>query len=432
MDRRLFLKTGAAGLVGLALDSPQAEAKAQKSKTPLANQGYVREPARQIPVVDQADVVVIGGGPAGFAAAVAAAREGSDVLLLERLYFLGGLFTGCGVTPIINMFHPSKTGRGQQAVFGICDELYQRLNAVNMISWEGIRPKVDPEATKYFMEDFCVGSGVRILYGVQAAQVTLSGGAIDSVIVEGKSGRVAIRCRFVIDASGDGDVLEWVGEDFTVYHNDIGAMWRIGNADNSGKGSPTPVKGVRTMHTVGEKNQDGLDMYNLTRIQLNLRKKMWEDISQWRTQEGNEDLYLVDTPTLVGVRTTRVLDSVANVTTEGAAVGKVYPDVIGITGGESNLKFNGGKILKNKRLMWQIPYSSITPRHVPNLLVAGRCFGFEKELTYDAREIGTCLVTGQAAGVAASLAVRQRRSNRDIDVSLLQERLRAQHVKLEA
>ena len=82
--------------------------------------------------------------------------------------------------------------------------------------------------------------------------------------------------------------------------------------------------------------------------------------------------------------------------------------------------------------MWQIPYSSLTPRHIPNLLVAGRCFGFEKELTYDAREIGTCLVTGQAAGVAASLAVRKRQSNRDIDIAELQTRLRSQHVKLEA
>ena len=432
MDRRLFLKTGAAGLAGLALGSPEAEAKAQQATTPLETQGYVREPARRIPVVDSADVVVIGGGPAGFAAAVAAAREGSDVLLLERLYFLGGLFTGCGVTPIINMYHPSESGRGRQAVFGICDELCQRLDAERMISWEGIRPKVDPEATKYFMEDFCATAGVRILYGVQAAQVTRTGGAIGSVIVEGKSGRVAIRCRFVIDASGDGDVLEWAGEDFTVRRNDIGAMWRIGNADNSGKGSPTPTKGVRTLHTAGEKDQDGLDMYNLTRIQLKLRKKMWEDVAGWRKLPGNEDLYLVDTPTRVGVRTTRVLDSVANVTTEGAATGKVYRDVIGITGGESNLKYNGGKILKNKRLMWQIPYSALTPRHVPNLLVAGRCFGFEPDLTYDAREIGTCLVTGQAAGTAAALAVARRQSNRDIDIALLQSRLRAQHVKLEA
>ena len=432
MDRRSFLKTGVLGAAGLALGTGQAEAKAKEAKTPLEVSGYVKEPARRIPVVDSADVVIVGGGPAGFAAAVAAAREGADVLLLERLYFLGGLFTGCGVTPIIDMFHPSADGPAQQAVFGIADELYRRMDEVRMINYDDIRPKVDPEAAKYYMEAFCAESGVRILYGVQAAQVTRSGDGIESVIVEGKSGRVAIRARFVIDASGDGDILEWVGEDFTIQKNDIGAMWRIGNAENCQKGSTaTPVKGVRTRHTAGEKEQDGLDMYNLTRIQLKLRKRMWEEVLEKRAQPGNEDLYLVDTPTLVGVRTTRVLQSAGNVTAEGAAQGKAYPDVIGLTGGDSILRYNGISISRKNRPMWQVPYSSLIPRHVPNLLVAGRCFGFEKELTYDAREIGTCLVTGQAAGTAAAIAVAGRLSNRDVDIPTLQARLRAQGVRLD-
>ena len=429
MDRRHFIKTSAAGAAGLAIGTREAGAESRDAKTPLEVKGYVKDPARRIPVVDSADVVVVGGGPAGFAAAVAASREGCDVLLLERGYFLGGLFTGCGVTPIINMFHLMEDGSGRQAVFGIAEELCRKLDDAGMLCYEGIRPKVDPEAAKYFMEELCALSGVRILYGVQAAGVTRSGDAIDSVILEGKSGRVAVRCRFVIDASGDGDVLEWTGEDFTVYKNDIGAMWRIGNAEEAGKGSKTPVKGVRTRHTTGEKDQDGLDMYNLTRIQLNLRKMMWEEVAALRKEEKNRDLYLVDTPSVVGVRITRVLDSVANVTTEGAANGKVYRDVIGVTGGESNLKYKDSKILKKDRKMWQIPYSAITPRHVPNLLVGGRCFGFEKELTYDAREIGTCLLTGQAAGVAASLAVSRRQSCRDLDILDLQSKLRAQNVR---
>ena len=432
MDRRSFIKIGALGTVGMALGGQDAQAKARKVSTPLEVSGYVREPARMIPVVDSADVVVVGGGPAGFAAAVAAAREGADVLLLERMYSLGGLFTGCGVTPIINMFHPSAEGPARQAVFGIGDELYRRLDGVKMINYDGIRPKVDPEAAKCFMEVFCAEAGVRILYGVQAAQVTRSGDRIDTVLVEGKSGRVAVRCRFVIDCSGDGDILEWVGEDFTVYKKDIGAMWRIGNAPGDLKGSsPTPVKGVRTRHTPGEKDQDGLDMYNLTRIQLKLRRKMWEEVVEKRSQSGCEDLFLVDTPALVGVRTTRVLDSVGNVTTEGAAKGKAYEDVIGVTGGDSILRYDGMSISRKNRPMWQVPYSSLVPRHVPNLLVAGRCFGFEEPLTYDAREIGTCLVTGQAAGVAAAMAAAGRLSNREVDVPTLQARLRAQGVKLD-
>ena len=168
-----FFSTGVVFMIGAAC----AVAFAQTRNT-------IVESARQIPLAGEADVVVVGGGPAGFAAAVAASREGCDVLLLERGYFLGGLFTGCGVTPIINMFHLMEDGSGRQAVFGIAEELCRKLDDAGMLCYEGIRPKVDPEAAKYFMEELCALSGVRILYGVQAAGVTRAGDAVDSVILE--------------------------------------------------------------------------------------------------------------------------------------------------------------------------------------------------------------------------------------------------------
>lgn len=432
MNRRDFLKTGAA-VAGAAAIAPALSAgtKDGKAHTPLEVKGYVKEPSRRIPVVDSADVVIIGGGPAGFAAAVSAARQGVDVLMLEREYFLGGLFTGCGVTPIINAW--SYAGKGDirvQAVAGVCDELCSRLDKAGMLCLEKIRPKVDPEAAKYFMEEMVAESGARMLYGVTAAQVVTSGNTIKSVILESKSGRVAVDARFVIDCSGDGDVLEWTGEDFTVYRNDIGAMWRIGHAENSPKGSPTPIPGVRTRHTTGEKGQDGLDMYNLTRVQTLLRKMMWEDARQLRANPGCEDLYLLDTPSVVGVRTTRVLNSVGNVSALGAVKGRQYSDVIGYAGADSSMTVDGKKYGKHKRPVWQVPYSAITPKTVSNLLVAGRCFGFEKPLTYDAREIGTCLMTGQAAGTAAAQAVLSRCSCRDVDVRRLQDTLKKNGVIL--
>ncbi len=431
MDRRSFLKTTALGSAGLALGGVPAEAKKKTAKTPLEAKGYVSEPARRIAVVDSADVVVVGGGPAGFAAAVAAAREGADVLVLERQYFLGGLFTGCGVTPIINMYNRNGRKTGVKAVFGIADELCDRLREVNMLCWDKDRPKADPEAAKYFMEEMFAEAGVRLLYGVQVCEVVMSGDSVSAVILEGKSGRVAVKCRYVVEASGDGDTLEWTGEDFSVWKDDIGAMWRIGNADASGKGSVTPVKGVRTRHSVGERKQDGLDMYNLTRVQIGQRKKIWTEAMEFRKMEGCGDLYVVDTPSVVGVRITRTLNSVGNVTASGAATGKSYKDVIGFTGGDSSLEWEGGKIAAKDRKIWQIPYSALTPKKVPNLLVAGRCFGFERALTYDAREIGTCLMTGQAAGTAAAMGVAARCSCRDIDVAALQGKLRAQKVKLD-
>ena len=229
------------------------EAKKKQAKTPLKANAYVSEPARKIAVVDSADVVVVGGGPAGFAAAVAAAREGADVLVLERQYFLGGLFTGCGVTPIINMYHNNVNLKGEKAVYGIADELCARLREMNMLCWYKGMPKADPEAAKFVMEEMFAEAGVRLLYGVQAAEVVMSGDSVSAVILEGKSGRVAVNCRYVIEASGDGDILEWTGEDFTVWKDDIGAMWRIGNAGTSKKGSITPVKGVLTCHSLGER-----------------------------------------------------------------------------------------------------------------------------------------------------------------------------------
>lgn len=436
MDRRKFLKSSAACAAAIATaGSVPAEAgssrKAEKVETRLDVKDRIVEPSRSIPVVDGADVVVVGGGPAGFAASIAAAREGCDVLLLERGYFLGGLFTGCDVTILNDMYTPTPEGR-VQAVYGICDELCRRLDAHGMLAWLRTPPNVDTEATKYFMERMCVEAGVRILYGVQAAQVSKSGDRIDAVIIETKSGRVAVKSKFVVDCTGDGDILEWTGEDFNEYRYDISSMWRAGNLGDSGYGSVTPNAGVRTGHLgAGIQDVDGLDMYVLSDAQIELRQRIWDEIQKLRVQQGSEGAYIVSSPSVVGVRITRVLNSVFNVTLEGAVKGESYEDVIGFTGSDSSVEWNGVRIPGEKRRMWQIPYRSLVPKTMGNLLVAGRCFGFEQGLRYDAREVGTCIMTGEAAGAAAAQAVAGRCSCRDVDVPRLQKTLRAAGAKLD-
>ena len=434
MDRRKFLKTSAITAAGMAVSGTTAHAADRgtvKVNTRLDSDGSIKEPARRIPVVDSADIVVVGGGPAGFAASVAAARQGMDVIMLERGYFLGGLFTGCDVTLLNDMYTPTHEGR-VQAVFGICDELCRKLSGHGMLTWVGTPPNVDTEATKYFMEEMCCEAGVRILYGAHASEISMSGDRIEAVFVETKSGRVAIRTRLVIDCSGDGDLLAWAGEDFNEYKYDISAMYRIGNIRNGGSGWETPNDGVYTRHLGdGVVNVDGLDVYTATKAQLELRRRMWEDTLMTRAKEGNEGAYLLSTPSLVGVRVTRVLNSVMNVTTEGAATGKSYDDVIGFTGSDSTLNWNGTRISRKDRKMWQVPYRSLVPKTVSNLLVAGRCFGYEQNLRYDAREVGTCLMTGEAAGFAAAQAVSMRQGCRDIDVRQLQKTLRQNNVKLD-
>lgn len=434
MDRRKFLKTSALSAAGIAVSGAvgvEAEAKTVKAETRLESNGFIKEPARKIPVVDSCDLVVVGGGPAGFAAAVAASRQGADVILLERSYFLGGLFTGCDVTLLNNMYTPTHNGR-VQAVFGICDELCNRLESHKMLSWLDTPPNVDTEATKYFMEEMCSEAGVRILYGVHASEVSMSGDRIEAMFIETKSGRVAIRTKFVIDCSGDGDVLAWTGEDFKEYRYDISAMYRVGNVRNKKGGWATPNKDVYTLHMGnGIRNVDGLDMYVVSKAQLDIRKELWNRTMKLRSLEGNQDAYLLSSPSVVGVRVTRVLESVMNVTTEGAATGKSYDDVIGFAGSDSTLNWNNTKILRKDRKMWQVPYSSLVPKTVSNLLVAGRCFGYEENLMYDAREVGTCFLTGEAAGTAAAQAIKMRQGCRDIDIKRLQETLRTNNVKLD-
>ena len=107
-----------------------------------------------------------------------------------------------------------------------------------------------------------------------------------------------------------------------------------------------------------------------------------------------------------------------------------YDDCIGYSGGDSSITYMNGTMKGSDRPIWQIPYRSLTPKRVHNLLVAGRCFGFDEALNYDAREIGTCLVTGQAAGTAAAMSAASRDSVRDIDVSVLRQKLVSQGVKL--
>ena len=438
MDRRKFLKTSAIGVIGLASSAvvaPDAEASepaAAKARQRLeTDKGFVREPAHKVAVIDSADVVVVGGGPAGFAAAVAAARQGCDVIILERGYFLGGLFTGCDVTLLNNMYTPTPSGR-VQAVYGLCDELCRKLESAGMLSWPDTPPNVDTEATKYFMERMCVDAGVRILYGAQAADVKMKGDAIDCIFVETHSGRMAIKAKFVVDCTGDGDILFWTGEDFTEYKYDISAMYRVGGLVDVKKGWTTPHAGVRTLHLgSGIKGVDGLDPYVATDAQIRLRQEMWDKVQELRRAPGSEGAFLLSTPSVVGVRVSRVLNSVFNVTTEGAMSGAVYKDAIGFTGADSEMKWNGTKVNRKNRPMWQVPYRSLVPKTVPNLLVAGRCFGYEQALRYDAREVGTCILTGEAAGIAAAQAVTRRVSCRDVDVDLLRSELRKAGAKLD-
>ena len=179
-------------------------------------------------------------------------------------------------------------------------------------------------------------------------------------------------------------------------------------------------------------SQDALDVFNLSRLQYELRKSAWENTEKLRQKPGYEDIFLLDTASVLGTRVSRVLNSLHNVTLEESMTYTAYNDAIGISGGWTNLPYKGTTVKAKDRPYWQIPLRSLLSARTKNLLVAGRCFGFEKALVEDAREIGTCFVTGQGAGVAAAQAVLQQTVPADLDLQKLRSALLRQNVFLDA
>lgn len=451
MDRRNFLKAAAAGAAGMVLPESlvgqevragvivpgdvytdgKSGAVSTGVEDHLEVEGYVKEPSHRIPVVASTDVLVVGGGAAGFAAAVSAARQGASVLLLEKANFLGGLWTGGLVLPVLATHARGKDMSWQKATGGICveicDELIENGWAVNPQN-----PCVDPEAAKYMLDLKIKEAGVRILYNSTAVGVTMSGAGIESVIVSCNTGRVAVRCKTVVDASGDGNIFSFTGDPHEARKYHISDSYRVGGVGaGAEKLWKTPIDEMRYCVVGSRKPEDGLDVFRVSRLQQEHRLEVWNRMQELRKEPGFSNSYLIEMAPVTGVRVTRVLDSLCNVTLEGSMEWKSYDDCIGMSGICDPFMYKGRRITKKDRPIWQIPYRSLIPRQTENLLVAGRCFGYDAGITWDAREISTCFVTGQAAGTGAAMAAMGRTAAKDVDIASLQSALRKSGVRLD-
>lgn len=397
----------------------------------------ITEPAREIEVIAETDVLVIGGGPAGVAAAIAASRGGAETYLVERYNHLGGLWTGGLVLPYLSTHAVDKNNRFRQVIYGLGDEMAQRLFKLGMAIHE-VNPVIDPEAGKYVLDEMIVESGVKMLYHSWGVNAVMDVNTIKGVIIESKSGRQAVLAKVVIDCTGDGDVYHWAGEQYENMHYHIGLVHRLGNVDRIDKtkagyeemqiGKPTPIKSVNWVNMHGPDNQDGIDMLNLSSLQLEHRKQIWKSVEEIKKVPGHEEIFLLDTASQMGVRMSRILDGEYRLTLEDSMTYRSFDDAIGISGAWTTMLYNGKKIAPKERPMWQIPYRSLLPKKTENLLVAGRCFCFEKDLVEDTRIIGTCLVTGHGAGAAAARAIAERETVRNIDREKLRSLLEEQKV----
>jgi len=392
----------------------------------------IREPEREIPVLAETDVLVIGGGPAGTAAAIAASRTGAETYLVERYNHLGGLWTGGLVLPLLSTHAVDKQKRQRQVIFGIGGEMSKRLIDLGMSVHE-VNPVVDPEAAKYVLDEMIREAGVKMLYHTWASNVIMDSNTIKGVFIECKSGRMAVLAKVVIDCTGDGDIYHLAGDNYDTMNYAIGLVHRLGNVDRINKDKPgyvkksigdeTPVKSVNWVNMWGRENQNALDVINLSNLQMDYRRDIWNSVQDLRKTPGYEEVFLLDTASQLGVRMSRILDGEYRLTLEDTMTFRSFSDVIGISGAWTTMLYKGKKVPSSERPYWQIPYRSLIPKKTDNLIVAGRCFCFERELVEDTRIIGTCLVTGHGAGAAAGLAVKDNELPRNINTRKLKELL---------
>src|SRR3954454_24411267 len=449
-------------------------AEPPSGKSPLSPR-TIEEPARQIPLYGEYEVVVLGGGPAGIAAAVASARAGRRTLLVERYGFLGGMGTAAGVTNFCGL-HANVYGEMHRVVRGVASELLARidhlggLNAPHLILGKILAQAYDTAAYKIAADDLLGAHKVDILFHALGAGVVMHDDKrIHALMVETKAGRQAVRAGVFIDCSGDGDLAAWAGAPFEV-GDDHGSMlypsmmlrlngidpekageaWRtipalMEKAEAAGTHRfPRKTAIVRPQrHQIewrGNFTQlaredgtaiSGLEPDQMTRGEIEGRRQAVQAFEFLRTVPGFEKSYIVDLPPQLGIRETRRVVGGYMLTGEDVLGCASFEDSIGVNGWPMESHVAGDVIFEfppipESRGYNELPYRMLVPQGIDNLLMAGRCASMTHEGQSAARVSGACFAMGEAVGIAADLALSGNTIPRDITVEKLQQTLKQQ------
>ena len=401
-------------------------------------EGLVVRPQTVVNKISETDVLVVGAGPAGCCAAIAAARLGAKTTLVERYGHFGGLATGGLVVHILGHW-TTENNKKIQATQGIGEEMMKRLEGMpnGIVNREfGKNPTLDAEVYKYLLVEMIDEAGVECFLHSWASDAivddkkdpTTGAPVVRGAVIQTKLGPQAILAKQTIDTTGDGDVFVPAGVAHTQRAYDIGLPYRIGNLDRvkipeGGKkarhlGDLTPVKGVNWVN-MGGPSMDGVDVKVLSKLELQHRKQIWKQYIETRNTPGYEDVFLMETAPQIGVRITRVIEGCKTLTLDGARKGQKFDDCIGIGGAW------GGD-----HIGWQIPYGALVPKNVENIITAGRSISGEPLMSDLIRVIPNCWTSGHAAGVAAALAAKSGVLARNVSIPDVRKALLEQNAFL--
>lgn len=417
---------------------------------------------REIEVRHNVDVLVVGGGPAGIAAALTAARQGKKVFLAEAHSCLGGMGTA-GMVPAFMLFSDGVNFLAASVGEEVLNKMHEYGGKI-----EGWNLSIKAEALKRVYDDLLLDAGVDFALHTQMVALDAADGKVNYVVFAAKSGMFAVKAKIYIDGTGDGDLAAWAGakyekgdadgrmmagtlcslwanidwdrvqkpdtrriEDafkdkvFTYEDRHLPGMWRVGNT----------LGGGNIGHTFGV---DSTDEVSLTKALIWGRKSLVEYEKYYKEYlDGYENMELVATGSLLGIRESRriigdyvmVLDDFLNRAVFDDEIGRyAYPVDIHASDSskESFSKFE--KEHKSYRYKkgenYGIPYRILTPAGLDNVLVSGRCVSCDRYIQSSIRVMPGCYITGQAAGMAAAIAAEQNTHIRGFDVRELQRRLK--------
>ena len=382
------------------------------------------------PIMYECDVLVAGGGVAGISAALAAARQGARVILIEKQFMLGGLATA----GLVTIYLPLCDGKGHQISFGIAEEL---LRLSIKYGYESRYPKAWLEEgtveekskgrfeVRYNAQLFAIAAeqllqdaGVQILHGTSACKVELAENKVTAVIIENKSGRSAIKVGSVVDATGDADICTMAGEETVLFGpGNILAAWHY---YDTGNGYDLCMLGFseipeedRTEETkpLIRRRFQGVDGQELSEMVQISHGKILEEVLNRR--EKNPTYMPVTIATIPQIRMTRRIVGCYTMCTSDER--KKFVDSVGMF---SNWKKRGP--------IYQLPFRALYGSKVKNLITAGRNISADDAMWDVTRVIPVCAVSGEAAGVAASMSD----DFQTLDVAKLQDKLIMNGVKL--